>query len=93
MAFQTNVTTAPASSNNQSNDQSWRADRFLNLWIKGSDGSRRKLGAIPLKKSKAFEAAIIKRLDEGEDALSALQDVLEMSYNSAEGAADIDVGF
>ena len=53
MAFSTSNTAR----NNQASDnnESWKAQGFLNLYLPGKDGSKRKLGAIPLKESKPAE--------------------------------------
>jgi hypothetical protein len=88
MAFNSNSSSA------QSNNTDWKANRFLNVYIKHADGTRRKLGAIPLKTSKAFEKAVIARLDTGEDALAAMVDVLEYDYHNADVETPVSaVGF
>lgn len=78
----------------QTNDDSWKATAFVNLYIKGADG-RRKLGAIALKDSKHFEKAIIERLTTGgPEAIAALMKVLEIDFVRADAEVAVSaVGF
>lgn len=88
MAFSQNGNTA------QSNNSDWKANRFLNVYIKHADGTRRKLGAIALKTNKAFEKAVIARLDTGPDALEKMIGVLEYEYHNADVETPVSaVGF
>ena len=75
-------------------DDSWKATAFVNLYIKGAEG-RRKLGAIALKDSKAFEKAVIERLTKGgPDAIAALMAVLEIDFVRADAEVPVStVGF
>lgn len=89
MAFNT-------SSNNNTNapsDESWKAQAFINIYLPTADGSgRRKIGAIPLKEAKNYEAALIKRLSEDPDALRKMVNMLEFDFqlaNVAVTAADL----
>ncbi len=88
MAFATNnVVTIPAAN---------KADAFINIWVKRADGTRAKLGAIPLKNSAAYQAGVIERLSKGGDeAIAALMGVLEVDFKLAnsEPVAASAVGF
>lgn len=66
MAFNTN------NQNSNSTDTSWKADAFLNIYVQVGE-VKRKVGAIALKNSKSYEAALIKRLSEkgGVEAMQA----------------------
>ena len=94
MSFRFN--TAPASNNNNassSDNAQWKAQAFLNLWIKRPDGSRAKIGAIALREQKNFEKALIARLQE-EGALDALHQALEIDFQMADRpVTTADVGF
>ena len=96
MAFQTganNNVTPFNNGNNQGQNDSWKSDRFINVWVPTRDGGRRKLGTFGLKKSKARDAALIERLDSNPDDIEALKAVLELSYESAEGSEDAQFDF
>ena len=81
MAFQ-NQTPAATGGNNDA----WKSDAFVNIWLTLPDGSKRKLGFIGLKKSKNFEKAIIDRLNEGgDDAFKAFVNLLAFDYQLADG--------
>jgi hypothetical protein len=73
-----------------------RADAFVNVWIKRADGTRAKLGAIPLKHSTAYQAGVIDRLNTGgEEAIAALMAALEIDFKlaSSEPVKASAVGF
>ena len=76
-------------------DDSWKATAFVNLWIKKPDGSRARLGSIPLKDSRAFEKAVIERLTTGGDeAVVALMKALEIDFQRADQVVPVaSVGF
>ena len=88
MAFApNNVVTIPAAN---------RADAFINIWVKRADGTRAKLGALPLKTSTSYQAGVIERLKSGGDeAIEALMGVLEIDFKMAnsEPVAASQVGF
>lgn len=71
-----------ASATSQSND-SWKAQGFLNLYLPSKDGKRKKLGAIPLKESKASEKALLTWLNEDPSRVAAIMAKLEIEYQSA----------
>ena len=89
MAFQFNQ---PSAQNNAS-DEKWKAQAFLNLWVKRADGSRAKVGAIPLREAKAFEKALIARLKQ-EGAMEAFTSALEIDFQMADKpTGEVNVGF
>ena len=88
MAFNTGVKRNDTT--NQQND-SWKAQAFVNLYVPTPEGGRRKIGSIALKDSKTFEAALIKRLQE-EGGLEALKDALIVDFQMADKEVS-SVGF
>ena len=68
MAFKKNNQSQESAQNEQ-----WKAKAFLNLFVIVGEGNKRKLIGIPLKEQKAFEKALIERLQEegGLEAFSA----------------------
>lgn len=90
MAFSFNK---PASDTSTSNDQSWKATAFLNIWVKRADGTRVKIGAIPLKDQRNFDKALIARLQQ-EDGVQALLSAMELDFQMADKpASEVNVGF
>lgn len=81
----------PTATNGQ--DESWKAQAFLNIWVRRADGSRAKIGAIALKEQRSFDKALIERLQQ-EDGLSALTNALELDFQMADKpASQVNVGF
>ena len=75
MAFAQNTVVIPSAN---------RADAFINVWVKRADGTRAKLGALPLKSSTAYQSGVIDRLNSGGDeAIAALMSVLEIDFKLA----------
>lgn len=68
-----------------------KAVAFLNFWILRKDGTRVKLGAIPLS-GEGLQGAIVKRLDEP-GGLEALADHLEITYVKVNPNRGYDPGF
>ena len=69
----------------QANDD-WKAQAFLNVWLPTKTGGRRKVGAIPLKLSRAGDAQLIEFLTSGgEDALRLLVNKLEFDFQLSGG--------
>lgn len=60
---------------------SWKAQAFLNFYLPGKDGSRKKLGAIPLHERKSNEAALIEWLREDPERAQVIINKLEMEVN------------
>ena len=80
MAFATSsATTAQSSTNNES----WKAQGFLNLYLPAKNGQSRKLGAIPLKESKANEKQLLAWLNEDPSRVTQILAKLEIEYQSA----------
>lgn len=88
MAFNT----APRSSVTAASNDSWKAQAFLNLYVTRADGTKAKIGAIPLKTSKKFEAALIERLSQ-EGGLQAFADAVAFDFQKVDEAVPADVGF
>ena len=61
----------------------WKAQGFLNLYIPGLNGQRKKLGAIPLKDSKPNEKKLMEWLTEDPTRIAQLLAKLEIEYQSA----------
>jgi hypothetical protein len=71
---------------NQQND-SWKAQGFLNFYLPSKEnGKRKKLGAIPLKESKASEKHLLAWLNEDPTRVRAILSKLEIEYQSATAA-------
>lgn len=68
-----------------------RAAAFLNLWVRRKDGSRAKIGAIPLS-AEGFQGAVVKRLEQ-EDGLEALVNNMEIDYVKVDPNRAYDPGF
>jgi hypothetical protein len=73
MAFDRNSGSNNNNSSNKGENDSWKAEGFLNFYLPTQDGGRRKLGSIPLKGNKQSE----------KDLLAKLQ----LEYQAAEQAA------
>lgn len=80
MAFSTS-SAAPAQPS--TNNESWKAQGFLNFYLPAKNGQRRKLGAIPLKESKANEKQLLAWLNEDPSRAAQILDKLELEYQSA----------
>lgn len=80
------------SSSNNTGNESWKAQAFLNLWLPSKDGGkRRKLGAIPLKASNASERLMIEWLTEDPTRVAAILSKLVIDFQIA--TADSKTGF
>lgn len=77
MAF-TPATTQPAAQND-----SWKADAFLNFYIPSKDGGQKKLGAIPLKMSRANEKQLIEWLQADPENVQKLVNKIQLNFQSA----------
>ncbi len=76
-------TAAATTNSNRTNNDNWKADGFLNLYLPSKQGGRRKLGAIPLKSGKASEKQLIEWLAEDPTRVGKILSQLEMEYQSA----------
>lgn len=74
--------TAQASNNNQRN-ANWQASGFLNLYLPSKLGGRRKLGAIPLKASRAAEKQLLDWLTENPARAAVIAQQLVVEFQSA----------
>ena len=92
MAFQTSSNTAlnaVASLITGEKDESWKSQGFLNLYIPTKSGSRRKIGTIFLKESRATDKQLLDAFKRDPEAtMKKLMTMLELEYNSAEGSED-----
>ncbi len=71
------------------NSDDWKAQAFLNVWLPTKAGGRRKVGAIPLKVSRASDAQLIEFLTSGgKDALRSLVNKLEFDFQLSGGNPD-----
>lgn len=92
MGYTFNSSRAQSNAQEQTND-SWKAQAFLNLWVRKADGTRTKIGAIPLRDSRNFDKALIQRLQE-DGAIESLMSAMELDFQMATGKPEgIDVGF
>ena len=70
---------------NQQADQNegWKAQAFINVYVATGEGSKRKLVGIPLKESKAFERMLIERLKE-EGGIEAFAENVSFTFELAD---------
>jgi len=79
MAFNTARNAQPQVAN-----ESWRSQGFINIYLPTPDGGRRKIGSISLKESKAYEAALLKRLSSDPLAIQKMQEVIMLDFQLAD---------
>lgn len=99
MAFQrtnaqTNVSNFPRPEALAQNDR-WKADAFVNLYLPTRDGNRVKLGAVSLSADKPTQKQLLDFIaDGGEDALNQLKDRLILDFKRADGnnGTELDLG-
>lgn len=94
MAFNTNTQRNTETNNN---NEAWKAQGFLNIYLPRKDGSRVKLGAIPLRETRVNERQILDWLKQDDDSgnrLRTLVNKIEFEFNTAEpkegSALDLD---
>lgn len=80
MAF---ATSSAAPAQPSTNNESWKAQGFLNFYLPAKNGQRRKLGAIPLKESKVNEKQLLAWLNEDPSRATQILAKLEIEYQSA----------
>ena len=70
---------------NQQSEQNenWKAQAFINVYVATGEGNRRKLIGIPLKESKAFERMLIERLKE-EGGIEAFAENVSFTFELAD---------
>lgn len=79
MAFQ--------SAQNQTNEN-WKAQAFLNFYLPKANGEgRHKIGAIPLKDARKYDANLIKRLSEDPEAIAKMLTMLQVDFQMVDGPA------
>lgn len=88
MAFNRITAAAPA----QSNNDSWKADAFLNMYIDRPDGSSIKVGAVTFKTSKKTDAAMIQRLQDA-DGIEAFKKAVRFDFRMVTDEPISDIGF
>lgn len=82
MAFNRQSTTRFAPQQQQQ-DESWKAQGFINLYLPRKNGERAKLGAIPLRDSRDNEAALRAWLEADAGNIDKLLSKLVMEYRPA----------
>ena len=65
------------------NNEGWKAQAFINVYVATGEGNRRKLIGIPLKESKAFERMLIERLQQ-EGGLEAFAENVSFTFELAD---------
>ncbi len=65
------------------NNEGWKAQAFINVYVATGESSRRKLIGIPLKESKAFERMLIERLQQ-EGGLEAFAENVSFTFELAD---------
>ncbi len=82
MGYQSNVRAT------QSQDDAWKAQGFLNLYLPSADGGRVKLGAIALKDSNAREKKLMDGMKVSEAEMTrivaAIQSKLIIEFRTSE---------
>ena len=63
-----------------SNNDSWKADAFINIHVPTKGGGSRKIGALPLHLSRNTDAKLIEFLDAGPENLEKLLMQLQLNY-------------
>jgi len=75
-------------------NENWKAQGFINIYLPTPEGGRRKIGSIPLKESKAFEAAMLKRLSEDPLAIQRMEQAIQLDFQLADKEVKVsDLGF
>lgn len=80
MAFKN---TSAARNQQSEQNESWKAQAFINVYVATGEGNRRKLVGIPLKESKAFERMLIERLKE-EGGIEAFAENVSFTFELAD---------
>ena len=86
MAAQLHTSRAPAARTfSRPQDESWKAQGFINLYINAPDGSKKKLGAIPLKDARNAERTLREWLGKDPEKHAAkLLSALSLEYRAAD---------
>jgi hypothetical protein len=70
--------------NQQNNNDSWKATGFVNVYVSRPDGSRTKLGAIPLRTADKRANELAQWLAKDEANVTKLQSSLVIDYKGAD---------
>ena len=81
MGFRNQSTTRNANQSEQNDN--WKAQAFINVYVATGEGNRRKLIGIPLKEQKAFERMLIERLQQ-EGGLEAFAENVSFTFELAD---------
>ena len=96
MAFQMPARNNVAQMNTRAQNDNWKADAFVNIYLPRRDGSRAKLGSLNLKLSRKTDSQVIEHLANAPDLAEALEQLkgrLEIDFNMADGSdsAELDL--
>lgn len=78
MAFDLNPNSTRSTGSN--NDESWKSQAFINIYLPGRNGNRRKLGSIGLKVSKPAEKELIEFLQADPERITELMAHAEVDF-------------
>lgn len=81
-----------SSSQSAAQNEKWKAQAFLNFWLKRPDGSRVKVGAIALHGDKEVGKALISRLQQ-DGAVEEMVKRMEVDFQMAQRNEPVDLGF
>lgn len=89
MAFNPNAARSNSNRNTRDNDNgpqddSWKAQGFLNLYLPNRDGKRTKLGAIPLKEGRPNEKKMLDWLKADPGRVNVILAKLEIEFRTSE---------
>lgn len=65
-------------------NEDWKAQGFLNFYLPGKNGSRKKLGAIPLKASRHNDKQLLAWLNEDASRVAHILAQLTIEFQSAQ---------
>lgn len=85
MAFNQNAqrNNSRDNSNGGGEQQSWKAQGFINIYLPSKDGKRRKLAGIPLKDDKVNEKTLRAWLEESPENVDTLLAKMIVEYQPA----------
>ena len=95
MSFVFNGGRGNGNNQSQQQDESWKAQGFLNFYLPTKGGGKRKLGTIALREGKANEKALIDWLKANPEAnVAHLMAKLEVNFQTSEAneASSFDLG-
>lgn len=71
-------------------DESWKAQGFVNLYLPRKAGGRTKIGAIPLRMNNSNEAALLDFLSKDPANLATFVSQLQAEFNLITNEASVD---